>query len=380
MSGGRVDVRELQSRRDVRDWLAVPFTVFEGDPAWVPPLRLLERQRISPRHNPFFTFGEAAFFVGYRDGRPVGRISAQINHRHLAQHNDQTGQFGFFDCIDDMEVASALIAAARAWLKARGMIRMRGPFSLSINEDVGLLVSGFATPPAILTSHARTWSGKLLERAGLTKTIDVVAYRVSPRAPIPTQVERLARLAERSSQVAVRQFDMAHYARDVALIFEIFNDAWSENWGFVPFSEAEIASLARETRLFMRAEFGHIVEIAGRPAAMMVILPDLNTLIKSFGGRLLPLNWARLLHGIWFDGCTAARVALLGLRKEFQATPLAPAVLSLLARETIELGERYRLEWLEFSWILETNKAMRALAELVAGPPSKTYRIYELAL
>ena len=379
MSGAGLEVRELSGRRGLSDWLAVPFTVFADDPAWVPPLLLQERQRISPRHNPFFTFGEAAFFIAYRGGHPVGRISAQVNRRHLAQHNDRTGQFGFFDCINDGDVALALVASAKAWLKSRGMVRMTGPFSLSINEDVGLLVSGFETQPAILTSHAPPWSGSLLERAGLSKVIDLFAYRMSPDA-VAAPLMRLARLAEQSDRVKIRPFDMARYASEVALIFDIFNDAWSENWGFVPFAPAEIATLARETRLFMRAEFGHVIEIDGRPAAMIVILPDLNTLIGPFRGRLLPFNWIRLLYGIWFDRCTAARVALLGLRKEYRSTALGPAVLSLLARQTIELARRYHLNWIEFSWILETNRPMLQLAELAAGPPCKTYRIYQTAL
>lgn len=371
-----LEVRQVTSRRDRHDWLMLPFAVHGDDPAWVPPLLLAERQRISPRHNPFFTFGEAALFLAYRAGRPVGRISAQVNRRHLAQHDDATGQFGFFECHHDADAASALVAAAARWLAERGLKRMQGPFSLSINEDVGLLVSGFESPPAILTSHARPWYGPLLEQAGLAKAMDLYAYRMDPRS-VPTRAHRLADLATQSSRVKVRSFDMKRYPSEVALVFEIYNDAWSENWGFVPFSDAEIAALTRETRLFMRSEFGRIVEIDGKPAAMMVILPDLNTIIRRFRGRLLPFNWLRLLHGIRFDRCTAARIALLGLAKEHRTSPLGPAVLSLLARETVALGQRYQLDWLEFSWVLETNRPMVALAELAAGPPCKVYRVYQ---
>lgn len=374
-----LEIRQIDSSRGIREWLEVPRVVFADDPTWIAPLNLAERQRISPRHSPFFATGEAAFFVALRDGRPVGRISAQINRRHLDVHNDATGHFGFFNAIDDPSIARALVETATQWLRARGMRRMVGPFNLSVNEDIGLLISGFDSPPAILSSHARTWEGALLEACGLCKVVDLLAYRMRP-AEAPEQIARLASLARKLGRVKVRQFDMSRYGDEVATIFDIFNDAWSDNWSFVPASTAEISALARETRPFMRGKFGRIAEVDGVPSAMIVALPDLNDVISGFDGRLLPFNWARLLLAIRRDRWRTARIPLLGIRKSHRGTALAPAILAMLVADILELGRAYDLDWVEFSWILEDNRPMVALAELAAGPACKRYRMYGLDL
>ena len=374
-----LEIRQITGSQGIRQWLEVPKVVFAGDPTWITPLDLAERQRISPRHSPFFSFGEAAFFVAVRDGRPVGRISAQINRRHLERHRDATGHFGFFNAIDDERIARALVEAASAWLRSRGMRRMVGPFNLSVNEDIGLLISGFDTPPAILSSHARRWEGPLLEACGLSKVVDLLAYRMRP-AEAPEQITRLALLARNLERIKVRQFDMSHYADDVATIFDIFNDAWSDNWSFVPASEEEIAALTRETRPFMQGKFGRIAEVDGVPSAMIVVLPDLNNVIANFRGRLLPFNWAKLVFAIKRDRWRTARIPLLGIRKTFRGTAVAPAILAMLVADILELGRAYNLDWVEFSWILENNRPMVALAELAAGPACKRYRMYGLEL
>ena len=371
-----ISVSEITSARGIEDWLAVPKLVFANDPCWVPPLRMAERERISPRHSAFFAAGEAAFFVAYRDHRPVGRISAQINKRHVEHYGQRTGHFGFFDCVDDIDAAQALVEAADAWLRKRSMAKMVGPFNLTINEDAGLLIEGFDTPPAVLTSHAPPWAGALLEHCGMAKVVDLLAYRIRP-ADAPPELDRLAKLAKRSGRVRIRSLDMKRYADEVALIFDIFNDAWRDNWGFVPVSDAEVATLARDTRAIMRSKFGRIVEIDGEPAAMMVVLPDLNRVIAPFDGRLLPFNWARMAYAIWADKWKTARIPLLGIRTRHRATPLATLVLSLLVSEFVELGRAYDLDWIEFSWVLETNAPMVKLGQLTAGPPVKRYRVYE---
>lgn len=372
-----ISIKEVTTKRDLRAWLKVPYTVFKNDPFWVATPDILELEQVSRKHNPFFTSGEAAFFVAYRGSEPVGRISAQINHRYLAQHQDETGHFGFFDCIDDKKVAEALVGAATDWLRHRGMKRMMGPFCLSINEECGLLVSGFETTPSILTRHSRPWIGPLLETCGLNKSMDLFAYRASPATSVP-QIDRLARLARETSRIKIRQFDMARYADDVRIVFDIFNDAWRDNWGFVPFSDAEINAMITQTRPIMRGKFGRIVEVDGIPSAMMVALPDLNRALAPFNGRLLPFNWLKLVHAVWSDRWKSARIPLLGIRQNLRRTALAPVILSLLVSEFMQLGRDYDLDWVEFSWVLEINEPMVKLAELAAGPPSKVFRIYEV--
>jgi GNAT superfamily N-acetyltransferase len=369
-------VVKVGDERQVRDWLAVPHLVFADDPAWVPPLRFLERRRISPKHAPFFSFGEACLFLAYRNGTAVGRISAQINRRHLERYHDATGHFGFFDCIDDPDAALALVSAAELWLRERGLSRMVGPLNFSVNEECGCLISGFETPPAVLMPHSRTWTGRLLETAGLVKAIDLFAYRLIP-SETPNRVYEIAQLASHTSGVATRGFNMQRYADEVRMLVEIFNDAWSSNWGFVPFSPVEIDALIAEMRPFFRGNYGRFVLFNHEPVGFMVGLPNINEIIALFDGRLLPFNWIRLLWWLRMERARSVRVPLLGLRKSYQSTPIGGMLLALLVSELLQIWRHYNHRWVEFSWVLENNRRMVELAQLAAGPPAKIYRIYQ---
>jgi len=374
-----IAIKQIDHKQGVRDWLSVPVTVFAGDPAFVRQLDFMEKQRLDPGHAPFFQFGEAAFFVAYRDDKPVGRISAQINRRHLEQHKDQTGHFGFFDCIDDQAAADALVETAAAWLKARGMTRMVGPYSFSLNDECGCLVEGFDTPPAILMPHARPFTGKLLEQSGMAKEMDLFAYRGGPT--VPSNLTKLAARARGMRDITLREFDIRRYAQEIELLVEIFNDAWSGNWGFVPFARAEIDALAKELKPFFRNEYGRFMLVDGKPAGVIVALPDLNGIIKPFHGSLLPFNWAKLIWSLKRETWRSARIPLMGLRRQYHASATAGGLLALMIQSMSEQGKaRYRLDWIEYSWILEINKPMVALAELMAGPPVKTYRVYGKAI
>jgi len=370
-----VKIVAVEDRITVNDWLAVPRLVFVDDPAWVAPLDFLERRRISPKHAPFFTFGEAKFFLAYRGIQPVGRISAQINRRHLERYNDGCGHFGFFDCQNDLEAAQALIDTAAGWLRTRGMLRMVGPMNLSTNEECGCLVSGFETPPAILMTHARRWTGTLLERAGLAKEIDLYAYRLAPEG-LPKRVFEIAEIGRQTAGVSIRQINMKRYPEEVRTLVDIFNDAWSENWGFVPFGAAEIDALLAEMRPLFRGHYGRYVLFHDEPVGVMLGLPNINQAIAPFNGKLLPFNWLKLWWVLKREGIPTARVPLLGIRKAYQSTPLGGQLLALLIAEFIPQMRSHNLEWVEFSWILETNEPMNTLAKLAAGPPVKTYRIY----
>lgn len=372
---GDLMIRAVTGRRGVRDWLAVQPLVFRDDPAWIRPLDLVERQRIDRRRNPFFNFGEAELFIAYRDGIPVGRISAHVNRRHIERHQDATGHFGFFDCIDDIDVARALFERARSWLRDRGLARMIGPVSFSINEDLGLLIDGFDTEPAIMCSHAPPYAGRLVEQCGLSKEVDLYAYRVDPDVA-QKLTQRIAKLAVAAGQVRVRHLNLSDFKAESRIIFDIYNDGWRDNWGFVPFDETEIAALGREMKPLMRSKYGRIIEIDGRPVAMVVALPDINRVIAPFRGRLLPFNWARMLTAIRRDRWTTARVALMGIRKEYRGTPLAMGLLSLMISEIHKLQHEYALDWMEFSWILENNQPMVKLGSYIAGPPRRIYRVY----
>lgn len=366
-------------RRSERAWLDLPYRVFADDPHWIAPLLLQEQRRITRKHNPFFTFGEAEFFIAYRDGVPVGRISAQINPRHHQRYGDKTGHFGFFDCIDDVEAARALVETAKQWLKQRGMQRMVGPLSLSINEEAGMLVDGFDSPAAFLTPHGRPWYGGLLEQAGLKKEIDLYAFRMNP-SEVPQSIRRLAKLATQNKDITVRRIKMKDYRAEVSILTEIFNDAWADNWGFVPFSDAEIDALISETRFLLRDDYGRFLFYKGEPVAMMLALPDLNSVIANFRGRLLPFNVVRIAAAFMRARWRSARIPLLGLKQRFRTTPLGTAMLALLISEFLDEARAYPLQWVEFSWVLESNRNMVTLGKLAAGEPAKTYRIFQIPL
>lgn len=374
-----LDVRPVRTRRDRAAWLELPHRIHAGCPSWIAPLEIQEKRRVLRKWNPFFGFGEAELFIAWDGHTPVGRISAQVNRRHLQHHHDATGHFGFFECANDQDAASALVEAAAAHLRAKCLQRMVGPLSFSINEEVGLLVDGFDTPPAFLMGHAAPWAGGLLEQAGLSKEVDLFAYRVRP-SEVPPVITRLAGLAARSDRISVRPFDMRNYRADVETLIEIFNDAWSDNWGFVPFAKAEIDALISETRFLLRGKYGRLLTIDGKPAGVMLALPDVNEVMQGTEGRLLPMAWMRLLRTSWRDSWRTARIPLLGLRKSLRRDPAAPAMLALLVSEFLSEAQSYALDWVELSWVLESNLPMNKLAQMAAGPPVKTYRVYGQSL
>jgi len=365
----------LEGSRGTRDWLRVPHLVYAGDPAWVAPLDLLERYRISRAHAPIFALGDAQFFLAYRADQPVGRISAHFDRRYLDLHADGTGCFGFFECLNDPEAASALVTAAAHWLKSRGLSRMVGPLNYTTNEECGCLISGFDTPPAVLMPHGRPWTGSLLEGAGLSKEVDLFAYRSSP-AELAARVAPIAAHVDPGSMMSVRFLDTRRFAEDIDLLVDIFNDAWSANWGFVPLSRKEIEELVSRTRWLVRDDTVRFGMVDGKAMAVAVSLPNFNEVIAPFRGRLLPFNWAKLIWKFWTGDIHSGRVSLLGLRRSYQSTPLAGAFLALVVRDMFAQSQRYPVDWLEFSWVLETNKRMVALARRLAGAPSKTYRIF----
>jgi len=372
----KLQICRIDIPRQAQQWLAVPYAVYAGDPHFIPQLNLIEKQRIDPRKAPFFTFGEAAFFVAYRDMAPVGRISAQVNRRHLEFHHDNTGHFGFFDCADDPEAAHSLLKAAESWLKQKGLSRMMGPFSLSINEECGCLVAGFDAPPAMLMPHGAPFIGKFLEDNGLSKVIDLFAYRTKPDR-LPPRIAQLAERAARFGNIALRNFDMRRYRGEIDLLIDIYNDAWSDSWGFVPFSTAEIDSLAHELKPFFRNEYGRFLMIEGKEVGFAVGLPDLNSIIADFRGRLFPFNWLRLLWSMKLETWRAGRIPFLGVRRAWRTTPRGSALVVLLVKDLVEqASSRYHMDWAEYSWVRETDSRMVSLGEAIAGQPAKTYRIY----
>lgn len=372
-------VTAIDPRRDLDAFLRVPFQVYGTLPHWVAPLWLERRGALTPGATPYLRRSRLQWWVAHRGGRVVGRISAHVDPAALAREPG-IGHLGLLVAPDDAEVVRALTTVAEDWLRAQGMTRVRGPLDLSLNQESGLLVDGFDTPPMLMMPHNPPGLGAALEAAGYGKAMDLLAYRADPRRPVPAPVRRLmerplpAGLDVRPARLG------AAYDTEVRTMVDIFNDAWSDNWGFVPFDAEEVALLGRELRPLIERRLVWFAEAAGCPVAFLVCLPNLNEAIADLNGRLWPFGWAKLLWRLKGRGLRTARVPLMGVRKSMSATLAGSLVpFHLIAAVWPEVVAR-KMHAVELSWVLETNKPMRALAEMLCGAPYKTYRLYEKAL
>lgn len=371
---GSITIHPVNDAAWRRVFVRVPATVFAGDPAWVQPLEL-ERLEVLAAKQPIFAHLEWTGFVACRDGVAVGRITAQIDRLHLERHADATGFFGFLDAIDDDAVFGALFAAAEDWLRERGMRRSRGPFSFNINQEVGLLVAGFDTPPYFMMPHARPYYAGAVERCGYHKAVDLFAYLISAHfAPPPTMENLFERLRKR---IRIRPLERSRKDADLTAMCDIFNDAWSENWGFVPFTHSEFRAIGHEMLLIIPADFIQIAELDGEPVAFIVLLPNVNEAIADLGGRLWPLGWLKLLARLKFGYPRTARIPLMGVRRRLHHTRLGPGLALSVVQALREPGIRKGIEEVEMSWVLESNAAMQGIIELLGGRESKRYRVYE---
>ena len=374
----QIEVRPLSGRRERARFVQLPYSLHRADPNWIGPLRQ-DTRRLLDRKNPFFEHGEACFWLAWRDGAPVGRISAQINRLHLEIHKDDAGHFGLLEAIDDQAVFAALLDTAANWLRQRGMRRMVGPFSLSMNDDFGVLVEGFDTPPLVGMPHAPSYYAERLATAGLVKIKDVHALRASFGA-LETRhldvVDRVTAQLRVQGRIGLRFLDPEHFADEIKLALDIYNDAWSDNWGFLPVTEAEAKRLKDQLAPVLPAK-GVIFALAdGEPVAVVVALPNLNEIIADFDGRLFPLNWIKLLWRLRFVKTKAARVILLGVRKRFRRSSLSTVLVGLMLAELLKVGREAGTDMVEFSWILEDNRPSLEGCLAIGARFAKRYRIY----
>jgi hypothetical protein len=369
---------EVSDRPALDRFIDLPRQLYSGQPGFVAPLAMERRDALGPK-NPYFRHARAQYWLALRGERPVGRISAQVDELSLARHGPTLGHFGLIDAEDDPAVFALLTGAAEGWLKAQGMDRVRGPFNLSVNEECGLLVEGFEGRSMLMMGYVPPYAGRRIEEQGYAKARDLIAFdydlavtkRIDPRG--------LKRVAG-NTRINIRPLDMKNYRRDLALILDVFNDAWSENWGFVPFTEDEIVHAASSMRPLIIPRMVWLAEVDGQIAGMIVALPNLNDAIADLDGSLLPFGWAKLLWRLKVRGVRTARVPLFGVRRRYHRTPLGAALAGLLLQALRDNGVRHGFTHAELSWILEDNVAVRRVIEGVGGRRYKTYRIYEKAL
>lgn len=375
----RITCDPVETRRDLRDFIALQSALYAEDPAWVQPL-FLEQKHLFSRRNPYFRHARGKFWIA-RDGRrAVGRISAQIDELRLQRYDDATGHFGVLEAVDDPEVFAALLGTAEDWLREQGMRRVIGPYNLSINGDIGILVEGFDTAPVFLTGHGRPYYDARVQEQGYRKTKDVVAYRMDTHFEPLRTIAESTRRARESGRLRFRPIDKSRLAAEVATISAIFNDAWADNWGFVPFTEAEFADFAGALKYLVPAELIQFAEVDGEPAAMIVLVPNLNEFLSDLHGRLFPFGWLPLLARLLTRSPRSARVAIMGVRRRFQRSSLAMAMLFGLVEAVREPVLSLGMTYLELGWVLEDNVPVLRVMKLLGGTECKRYRVYEKPL
>ena len=369
-----IDIVPVEGSALLDRFIRLPERLHRDDRHYVAPLRLERRDALTPK-NPFFGHAEIQFWIARKDGRDAGRISAQIDRNALAVRPDATGQFGMIAAEDDPALFQALLTTAGDWLRARGMKRIQGPFNLTINEEVGLLVDGFDTPPMLLMGHDKPYAGPHIEGQGYAKEMDVYAYLYDIRVDLPAGARRLVD-RPLPPGLTVRRVDFKRYNDEVRVITEIFNDAWRDNWGFVPLTEAETDHLAKSLKPLLDARLVSIAEWQGQPVGFLVCLPNLNEAIRDLGGRLLPFGWAKLLWRLKVAGVKTARVPLMGIRRSASKSVIGSLLPFLLIDSVRKGAARMGFTHVELSWVLEENMPMRRINESLGGVAYKTYRIY----
>lgn len=375
-----LSVREVASdKRTLRDFLDVVDPIYAGDPAYVRPLDMEVAGKLDTKKNPFFSHAEGTAWVAYKGDRPVGRITAQIDHEHLRLHDDGAGFFGYLDTVEDAEVAASLLDEAARWLKARGMKSVRGPYSLSINEELGCLVEGFQYPPMIMMPHHRPYQAGLIERAGFKKLKDFYAWKYDV-GEVPVRAQRAHDEIEALPEVTVRTLDPKQVASELDVIMDIFNDAWSDNWGFVPATRVELDKAAKDLELVLMPELTRIVSINGEPAAVAVGLPNINELIHDFHGKLGPIQIAKLIYRLKVRGPRSGRLYILGIKKKWRNQRKYAGLSAYLYVSMNRSAHVLGLRDSELSWTVEDNAPINVGIKLMGGRVYKTYRVFERQL
>jgi GNAT superfamily N-acetyltransferase len=371
-----LDVRPVTSSRDLTTFIKLPWRLYRNEPNWVPPLVSERRQFLDRRKNPWFEHGEAQYFLAWRDGRAVGRVTAQVDRLLNEFQDNRWGLFGFFECEDDPDAAAALLEAAETWLRARGRDRMVGPMDFTMNDECGVLVEGFERPPIILTNWTPPHYPALLEGAGMTKAMDTLMWelRISGRDKVHPGIWTLAERVESKHGITVRPMRKKDIHAEIDRFLEVYNAAWERNWGFSPLTESEVRHYAKTLKPFLDEHWAFIAEKDGETVGAALSIPDYNQVLKHMNGRLLPLGWLKFL---WYRRkIDRVRVFALGVKREWQHTGIAARFYQLHFDSAEITPQTYG----EMGWILETNKSMNRAMEGMGGQVVRRYRLYEREL
>jgi hypothetical protein len=381
MSGAPVTVQPVEQVKNGRKaFVDFAWEVYRDDPAWVPPLKDEVHGLLNPKKNPWFEHARAQLFLALRGERVVGRISAQVDELVLEHMGAGTGQWGMFEALDG-EAAAELIGTAENWLRAQGMTRALGPFSLSIWDEPGLEIEGFAEAPTVMMGHHQPQYEGWVEAAGYRKAKDLLTYEVNITHWDDPLINRLIAAGERNPKIRIRKVDKSRFDEEARIILNLLNDAWSDNWGFVPLTESEIAYAGKKLKPIIYEELVRVAEYDGQAVAFMITIPDMNELIRDLDGKLFPFGWAKLHWRLRHPKTRRARVPLMGVAKKLHHTRLASQLAFMLIEFTRrDVVRNFGVTIGEFGWILEDNKGMLSIAELPGARVNHRYRIYEKGL
>jgi GNAT superfamily N-acetyltransferase len=371
---GRLEIKPVHSKGQLDAFIKLPFRLYEDEPRWVPPLLLERRRFLDRRRNPFFEHARAEYFLALRDGRPVGRITAQVDDNFQAYQRNAWGFFGFFECEDDAEAAQGLVDTARQWLRGQGCDHMVGPCDFTTNDPSGVLIEGFERMPLILQPWTHRYYPALLEGTGLAKAMDLWMWeiRITDKEKVHPAIFEVADSIE-ANGFRVRAMDKKDYEAEVARFFEVYHSAWEKNWGFVPLTPKEIRHHASELKPLLSEDWAWLIEKDGEVAGAALTIPDYNQVLKHMNGRLLPIGWLRALY--WRRRISRVRQFALGVKPEFQHSGVAAKLYTL----HFDAAEKTGIHLAELGWILETNPINRAL-EGLNGRIVRRFRLYETAL
>ena len=375
-----ISIEPVSTKAERRAFVDFAWDVYRDDPVWIPPLKAEVHALLDPGKNPWFGHGRAALWVAKRDGKIVGRISAQIDD--LVQQHMQVGlgQWGMFEALDG-DAAAALIATAEEWLRGQGMSAALGPISISIWDEPGLLIEGFDQPPMAMMGHHRPAYRGWIEAAGYAKAKDLLTYDLDIDKDQPTLIKRMVAAGEKNSRIRIRNVDKSKFDREAAIILNLLNDAWSDNWGFIPLTDAEIAHAGKKLKPIIYEDLVRIAELDGEPVAFMLTIPDVNEMTADLNGELFPFGFVKLLWRLRNPKVSRIRVPLMGVTKRLHGTRLAGTIAYMLI-EYIRRAcvENYGVQQGEFGWVLEDNQGMMSIAELPGATINHRYRVYQKTL
>ena len=381
-----ITVRAVESNADKKAFVDLAYTLNRGDPNWVPPLKSEVHGLITPGDNPWFEHAEAELFLAERDGEPVGRISAQVDQLVLQHMDEGTGQWGMFEAADE-EAAGILFDTAEGWLRAKGMRRAIGPFSLSIWDEPGLLVKGHDHPPMVMMGHHQAVYESWVEGADYRGIKDLFTYDLDVSKPFPPLIARIVASGRKNARIRVRPVDKSRFDAEAAILLGILNDAWSDNWGYIPLTDSEIAYAGKKLKpiviedLILVAEYDAGDGAGFAPVAFMMALPDVNEFIADLNGSLFPFGWAKLLWRLRKMRPGGGRVPLMGVVKRLHGSRLASQLAFMMIDQIRTTGvERYGITRGEVGWVLDDNAPMNAIAAAIESKVNRVYRIYEKAL